>query len=221
MTGASRRLVHGITRETMRLFRTIAGAHGGRVFANMGEAFGISDELTAQAVRYFLPPIIKSITRQTETSQGLLQFLEFLGTRRFDRYMDDPTIFDHPHVEEHGRVILAALFPRGQQIRKIVNNRAKVLPITPQMLDSMFPYVAVLAFGSIEQKTRQPLGIILKRIASGRVDAQGLNNPYSALAREIRYRKVAAAPRKDQRRAGALTGMFGALFARGDARSAA
>lgn len=207
----------------MRLFRTIAGAHGGRVFANMGAAFGISDELAAQAVRYFLPPIIKSITRQTESSQGLLQFLEFLGTRRFDRYMDDPSIFGHPHAEEHGRVILGALFPRGQQqIRKIIANLAKVLPIQPSILEAMFPYVAVLALGGIEQKTRQPLGGILQRIAAGRVDAQGMNNPYSALAREIRYRKIAATkPRKDQRRTSALSGVFGAFFARGDARSAA
>lgn len=205
----------------MRLFRTIAGAHGGRVFANMGAAFGISDELAAQTVRYFLPPIIKSITRQTDTSQGLLHFLEFLGTRRFDRYMDDPSIFGHPHVEEHGRVILTALFPRPEQVRKIVANRAKVLPITPQDLEAMFPYVAVLALGGIEQKTRQPLGTILKQVASGRVDAQGLNNPYSALAREIRYRKTGGKPRKDVRRAGGLSGMFGSLFAKGDARSAA
>jgi hypothetical protein len=207
----------------MRLFRTIAGAHGGRVFANMGAGFGISDELAAQAVRYFLPPIIKSITRQTESSQGLLQFLEFLGTRRFDRYMDDPSIFGHPHVEEHGRVLLAALFPRGrEQVRKIIANRAKVLPIAPHILEAMFPYVAVLAFGGIEQKTRQPLGNILQRIARGRVDAQGLNNPYAALAREIRHRKAATAkPRTAARRTSGLSGVFGALFARGDARSAA
>jgi hypothetical protein len=188
----------------------------------MGAAFGISDELAAQVVRYFLPPIIKSIGRQTESSQGLLQFLEFLGTRRFDRFMDDPSIFGHPTVEDHGQAILAALFPRPQHVRKIIANRAKVLPLSPQMLEAMFPYVAVLALGGIEQKTRQPLGVILKKIARGRVDAQGLNNPYSALAREIRYRKVAAAkPHDGQRRTSALSGMFGALFAKGDARSAA
>jgi hypothetical protein len=207
----------------MRLFRTIAGAHGGRVFANMGAAFGISDELAAQAVRYFLPPIVKSVSRQTETSQGLLQFLEFLGTRRFDRYMDNPSIFGDTDVDDHGRAILAVLFPKGQpQIRKIVANRAKVLPIAPYILEAMFPYVAVMAFAGIEQKTRQPLGTILQKLASGHVDAQGLNNPYSALAREIRYRKMAATkPRKDPRRASGLGGVFGALFARGDARSAA
>jgi hypothetical protein len=211
----------GITRETMRLFRTIASAQDGRVFANMGAAFGISDELVAQAVRYLLPPIIRSITRQTESSQGLLQFLDFLGTRRFDRYMDDPTIFGHPHVDEHGRVILGALFPRGQQVRKIIVNRAKVLPIAPHLLESMFPYIAVLALGAIEQKTREPLASILERLARGRVDTQRLNNPYSALAQEIRHRRIAAKPRKPLERSSGLSGMFGGLFARKDERPAA
>jgi hypothetical protein len=205
----------------MRLFRTIAGAQGGRVFANMGAAFGVSDELAAQAVRYFLPPIIKSITRQTETSQGLLQFLEFLGARRFDRYMDDPAIFGDFHVEEHGKSILAALFPRGQQIRKIIANRAKVLPIEPDLLEALFPYVAVLALGGIEQKTRRPLVSILQQLANGKVDSQGINNPYSALVREIQHRNVAGKPRKIMRRTSAFTGVFGSLFARSGERSAA
>ncbi len=187
------------------------------MFANMGAAFGISDELVAQSVRYLLPPIIRSITRQTESSQGLLQFLDFLGTRRFDRYMDDPTIFGHPHVEEHGRVILGALFPRGQQIRKIIVNRSKVLPIPAQVLEAMFPYVAVLALGGIEQKTREPLASILKGLARGRLDQQRLNNPYSALAQEIRHRRVDGKPRKGPQR----SGIFGSLFARKDERPAA
>ena len=188
------------------------------MFANMGAAFGISDELAAQTVRYFLPPIVRSITRQTESSQGLLQFLEFLGTRRFDRYMDDPTIFGHPHVEAHGRAVLAALFPKGPQVRKIIVNRAQVLPIQPQVLEAIFPYVAVLALGGIEQKTRAPLATILQKLASGRVDAQRMSNPYTALAQEIRARR--AAKESEGRRGGAF-GVIGSLFARSDARPAA
>jgi hypothetical protein len=203
----------------MRLFRTIASAQGGRVFANMGAAFGISDELAAQSVRYFLPPIIRSVTRQTETSQGLLQFLDFLGERRFDRFMDDPSIFGHPQVEGHGMAILSALFPRAAQVRKIIANRAKVLPIPPHILEAMFPYVAVMALGAIEQKTRQPLASILERLAQDRVDARSRHNPYTALAREIRRRKLDAKERTGQR--SGLSGVLGGLFTRRDERPAA
>ena len=205
----------------MRLFRTIAGAQGGRVFANMGAAFGMSDELAAQAVRYFLPPIVKSITRQTESSRGLLQFLEFLGALRFDRFMDDPALFGQQHVEDHGRVILAALFPKPAHIRKIIGNRAKVLPISPQILEAMFPYIAVLALGGIEQKTRQPLVAILRRLADDKLDTDRIGNPYAALAREIRGRRITARNRQSGKRSAGLSNVIGSLFAKSDARTAA
>jgi hypothetical protein len=205
----------------MRLFRTIAAAQGGRVFANMGAAFGISDELAAQAVRYFLPPVIRSVTRQTETSQGLLEFLDFLGTRRFDRFMDDPSLFGHPEVEGNGMAILAALFPRPAQVRKIITNRAKVLPIAPHILEAMFPYVAVMALGAIEHKTREPLASILEQLAGRRMDPRARQNPYGALAREIRGRKLHAKPGAGQQQRGGLSGVLGGLFARKDERSAA
>ena len=203
----------------MRLFRTIAAAQGGRVFANMGAAFGISDELAAQAVRYFLPPVIRSITRQTESSQGLLEFLDFLGARRLESFVDDPSIFGHPQVEGHGMAILTALFPRAAQVRKIIANRAKVLPISPQILEAMFPYVAVMALGAIEQKTREPLATILEQLAQERMDARTRHNPYTALAREIRRRKLDAKARAGRERGG-LSGVLGGLFSRREERPA-
>jgi len=187
----------------------------------MGTAFGISDELAAQVVRYFLPPIIKSISRQTESSQGLLQFLEFLGARRFDLYLADAGIFGHTHVQDHGRGVLEALFPRGQQIRKIIDNRAKVLPVAPQLLEAMFPYVAILALGGIEQKTRRPLATILQRLAHDHVDVENVSNPYAALVRELRGRRLAARSHRGAKRTSAFSGVIGALFARPDTRTAA
>ncbi len=203
----------------MRLFRTIAGAQGGRVFANMGAAFGINDELAAQVVRYFLPPMIKSLSRRMESSQGLIYFLDFIGTRRHDRYLADPGIFGHPQVEAEGRAILGTLFPQPAHLRKIIENRAKVLPIPPQLLERMLPYIAILALGAIELKTRQPLRTILHRISQGRADQIAMANPYRALAGEIRRRRLTARGQEQDRRTG-LSGVIGALFARADARAA-
>jgi len=204
----------------MRLFRTIASAQGGRVFANMGATFGVNDELMAQVVRYFLPPLIKSISRRTETSQGLLYFLEFLGSRRNDRYLADPGIFGHPQVEAEGHAILATLFPNPSQLRKIIDNRAKVLPVPPHMLERMLPYIAIFALGAIENKTREPLRVILHRISHGRADDMAMSNPYRSLAGEIRRRRLTSRAQDVDRRTG-LSGMIGALFARADTQRAA
>lgn len=190
------------------------------MFANMGATFGVNDELMAQVVRYFLPPLIKSISRRTETSQGLLYFLEFLGSRRNDRYLADPGIFGHPQVEAEGHVILATLFPNPAHLRKIIDNRAKVLPVPPQMLERMLPYVAIFALGAIENKTREPLRAILQRISQGRVDEMAMSNPYRALAGEIRRRRLTTRAQHQDRRTG-LSAMIGSLFARVDTQRAA
>jgi hypothetical protein len=190
------------------------------VFANMGAAFGVNDELIAQVVRYFLPPLIKSISRRTETSQGLLYFLEFLGSRRYDRYLADPGIFGHPQVEAEGHAILATLFPNPAHLRKIIDNRARVLPVPPQMLERMLPYVAIFALGAIENKTREPMRKILHRISHGLVDDMAMSNPYRALAGEIRRRRLTTHAQDQDRRTG-LSGMIGALFARTDTQRAA
>src|SRR5262245_47314299 len=102
----------------MRLFRSIANAQGGRVFANMGAAFGINDELAAQVVRYFLPPIIKAISRRMESSSGLIHMLEFIGSKRHDRYLADPGIFVTAKVEVEGRAIVGLLFPSSAHLQK-------------------------------------------------------------------------------------------------------
>lgn len=204
----------------MRLFRTIAGAQGGRVFANMGAAFGLSDELAAQVVRYLAPPIARTINKRTETSQGLLHFLEFLGSRRNDRCWNDPGIFGHPQVEAEGRAVLVALFPQAAHVRKIISNRAKVLPVPPETLEAIFPYVALLSLSAIERRTREPLGSILQNLAKERLDDAGMANPYKTLAGEIRRRRMTSKARAVSQRS-RLSGMLGALFSRGDARTAA
>ena len=205
----------------MRLFRTIASAQGGRAFANMGAAFGLNDELAAQVVRYFLPPILKSISKRTETSQGLLYFLEFVGSHHNERYWSDPGVFGHPQIESEGNAILATLFPNPAHIRKIITNRARVLPVAMPILELMFPYVAILALGAIEHRTREPLGKILRHLAHERLDPISAANPYKPLADEIRRRRLTSKARDVTRRTG-FAGMFGSLFTRNnDARTAA
>ncbi|MGF1619871.1 MAG: hypothetical protein ACFCUR_04585 [Rhodomicrobiaceae bacterium] len=204
----------------MRLFRSIAGAQGGQVFANMGAAFGLNDELAAQVVRYFMPPITKSIARRMESTHGLVHFLDLIGARRYDRYLADTEIFVLRHVAVEGQALLRELFPNPAHLQKIIGNRLKVLPVQPDVIEKMLPYIVILALGAIELKTRQPLKEVVIRVLNGRADPVAVTNPYRSLADEIRRRQMVAQGREDERRS-ALTNVIGALFARADAPRAA
>jgi len=181
----------------MKLFQIIAGAQGGRAFLNMGHAFGFSDELMAQTVRYFIPPIAKAIEKRAQSAEGLLSVLEFLGSRRFDRFLDDPRIFGHSQILHEGERVLAYLFVREERVKKIVGNRAKVLPVEAAALQNMVPYIAVMVIGAIEIKTRRPLGAIWHRITKGTTGGGALANPFLALAQHLKKQEHA---QKDQRR---------------------
>ncbi len=170
----------------MKLFQIIASAQGSRAFSNMGQAFGFTDELMAQAVRYFIPPMAKAIEKRAQTHEGLLSVLEFLGSRRYDRFLDDPRIFGHSEVQKEGERVLEYLFVRDARVKKIIENRSKVLPIEAGALQIILPYVAVMVIGAIEVKTRRPLGVIWHRIAKGAADDRELANPYLALAQHLK-----------------------------------
>ncbi len=190
----------------MKIFHIIAGAQGARVFSNMGQAFGYGDELMAQTVRYFVSPIAKAIEKRSQTPEGLLSVLEFLGSRRYDRFLDDPRIFGHSQIEKEGQRILDYLFVREARIQKIIENRARVLPIDPVTLGKLFPYIAVLAIGAIEVRTRRPLGVILYRVTKGATDDRAIANPFLALVQHLRKQER---QQKDHRRR-RLFAFFGA-----------
>lgn len=213
------RLTAGTKNDPMKLFRVIASAQEGRIFANMGHFFGLSDELAAQVVRYFLPPITKTIERKITSQQGLTSVLEFLGSRRYGRLLINPHIFGHPKVREEGQRILGYLFGGPTQVSKIIANRTKVLPLQPEALERIFPYIAVMALGAIEHRTRRPLGEIVHQVSHGAADERALINPYAALAHFIRRREAAGEDGRSKRTR--ITSRLSMLFARSESQPAA
>ncbi len=199
----------------MKLFRIIADTQSGRTFENMGQTYGLSDEMAAQVTRYFLPPIKKVLARRSETVEGMVSVLEFLGARRCDRVMEDARMFGHPRVAEEGERILAYLFGENGHTAKLVEKRARALQVEPRVLDQMLPFIAVLAIGAVEKRTRRPLGVVLHRMAKGAMEPRDLLNPYTALAAQIKKRDAS------ERNGGKRPSLFGGLFARPESRSAA
>ncbi len=88
---------------------------------------------------------------------------------------------------------------RKERVQKIIENRAKVLPIDPVTLEKLFPFIAVLAIAAIELRTRRPLGLILYRVTKGATDDRAIANPFLAL---VQYLKKQEQQQKDQRRGG-------------------
>jgi hypothetical protein len=203
-------------RDPMKLYSIIASAQGGQVFVNMASAFGLSEDLAAQVVRYFVTPIRKTIEKRTESYKGLLSVLNFLAARRCDRYLTDPRMFGHPKVEEEGKEILNYVFHNHDNIRKVIANRAKMIPVQPDQLEAMFPYVAVMAIGAMEYRTRRPLAGVALRLSGAPCDDGAIDNPYSELVCQLQQREAMAETGKSS----GFVGVLGSLFSRSAAGAA-
>jgi hypothetical protein len=194
----------------MKLFRIIADAQSGKIFDHMGQAFGLSGEMAAVVTRYFLPPIKKVLERRSDTLEGMVSVLEFLGSRRCDRVMDDPRMFGHARVAEEGERILNYLFGESGYRATLIEKRAKALQVEPRVLEQALPFIAVIAIGAVEKRTRRPLGVVLHRMAKGAIQPPELLNPYAALAAHIKKRQ----PSKPWR-----PSIFGSMFSRAEPRT--
>lgn len=201
----------------MKLFTIISNAQSGKAFLHLGQHFGLSDEMAALTVRYTLPAMRKAIERRTETAEGLIAVLEFLGSRRCDRVMQDPRMFGHVRVESEGQAILKYLFGSSQHIRKLIDSRAKILPIEAERLEKMLPYIAVMAIGAIEQRTRRPLGAVLNRLKQTALQPRDLHNPYASLAVHLADRKRELESRW---RGGRISALLSAVLPRSETRTA-
>jgi hypothetical protein len=182
----------------MKLFTIIEKAQGERAIANMGQAFGLTADLVALAVQYFLPAIVKAVEKRAETQEGLISLLEFFGATRYDRFLDDPRIFTHDRAVEEGERASLFLFQTEARIGKIIANRASVLPVGADDLNRMFPVICLMAVGAIEVRTRRPLAMIASRLNAATGSEQAIANPYLLLARHLK-RQDAERSRKRSR----------------------
>jgi hypothetical protein len=96
-----------------------------------------------------------------------------------------------------------------------------MLPIRHDQLDAMFPYVAVMAIGALECRTRRPLAGIAARLSGASLDEGIMENPYAELVRRLRHREALAESGASGGRSTGFAGVLGSLFSRNAPRPAA
>ena len=162
----------------MRVFQIIASAQGAHIFSNMGQAFGIRRRIDGANRSVF-----RSTDHKNHREAGS-------NARRFDLgariswfaplrpVPGRPQDLGHAQIAEEGQRIFNYLFVRKERRQKIIENRAKVLPIDPVTLEKLFPFIAVMAIAAIELRTRRPLGLILYRVMKGAADDRAIANRF-------------------------------------------
>ncbi len=178
----------------MKLFRIIAGAQNGRVFANLGAVVGLSEDATAQCVECMAQPLVDALGRRTSDRQGVIDLLDLFSARRYDRFLTSTQIFGHPRSGDEGQRILDFLIEDRETLDHIRHAQQEKFGLERTTIDALLPYVAIMVMGAMEHHLREPFVDIVRKLDDPELLAQAEHNPFVTLAELLRSRGVTSEP---------------------------
>jgi hypothetical protein len=172
----------------MKLFRIIAGAQGGRVFANLGALVGLSEEDTARCAECLSEPLVEAVERRTSDREGVIELLDLFSARRYDRFLTSTQIFGHPRSGAEGQRILDFLIEDRETLDHIISVQQEKFGLERTTIEALLPYVAIMVMGAMEHRLHSPFTEIVDRLEDPELSAQAKRNPFVTLAEVLRSR---------------------------------
>ncbi len=151
-----------------------AGGQGG--FAEIGRAYGLSQEQTEALVQAVLPEFSRRIERNTLSRGGLADMLQTLGDPQVRRALDDPQSLTSPEMRSAGIGILDQVLGSKDKSRAVAARAAASTGLSEIIIKQLLPIIAAMIMGGMSKSGGGSLGDILSKIpgmpgASGGVSA--------------------------------------------------
>ncbi len=172
----------------MKLFRIIASAQNGKVFANLGALVGLPEEATAKCVECLSQPLVDALGRRTSDREGVIDLLDLFSARRYDRFLTTTQIFGHPRSAAEGQRILDFLIEDRETLDHIIRAQQDRFGLERTTIDALLPYVAIMVMGAMEHRLREPFTEIVRKLDDPELLAQAQRNPFVTLAELLRAR---------------------------------
>jgi len=179
------------------LLEMILGAQNGASANQAGQALGLNQSQTQNAIAALLPAISSAFKQNTKSPQGFAQLLQALQGGNHQQYLEQPERMGRQESITDGNAILGHLFGSKDVSRAVAGHAAQKTGIGADILKKLLPMVATMAMGSLSQQTRQP----------------SMKQQLASLA----INKMLGVQQQPQRQSG-LGGLLGGLFGGGQAR---
>ena len=140
----------------MNLLEAILGAQNGASAQSAGQALGLDQSQTQNAIAALLPAISSAFKQNTKSPQGFAQLLGALEGGNHQEYLEQPERMGREESIMDGNKILGHLFGSKEVSRAVAGHAAQKTGIGADILKKMLPMVATMAMGSLSQQTRAP-----------------------------------------------------------------
>ena len=124
------------------LYEILAEAQNGEAMAEIGRAYGLTQEQTEAAVAALLPAISMGLKRSTDTPEGLGNLLALMAQRPdLYAFYDDPRVAFSPEGFAAGNAALSQMFGSPEASRAIAAQAQNLSGVTSAILKKLLPVI--------------------------------------------------------------------------------
>lgn len=122
----------------------------------LGQQFGLSDDMTQQAMAALIPALAAGLKSNASKPGGAEALLEALNKGTHSRYLDDPGLLNRSETRDEGNGILGHLLGSKDVSRAVASRAAEKTGLGDDLLKQMLPVVATMVMGSLAKKSEEP-----------------------------------------------------------------
>jgi len=138
------------------LLDLLAGAQAEPAKRQLGQQFGLSDDLTQQAMSALIPALAAGLKSNASKPGGAEALLDALSKGKHGQYLDDPGLLGRSETRDDGNSILGHLLGSKDLSRSVASQAAQKTGLDSDLLKQMLPIVATMVMGSLSKRSEEP-----------------------------------------------------------------
>ncbi|MEL6723650.1 MAG: DUF937 domain-containing protein [Pseudomonadota bacterium] len=138
------------------LLDLLTGAQAAPAKQQLGQQFGLSEDMTQQAMAALIPALAAGLKSNASKPGGVEALFGALNKGSHSRYLDDPDLLGRPETRDDGNSILGHLLGSKDVSRSVASRASEKTGLDNDLLKQMLPVVATMVMGSLSKKSEEP-----------------------------------------------------------------
>ena len=138
------------------LLDLLAGAQAKPAKQQLGEQFGLSEDLTQQAMAALIPALSAGLKSNASKPGGIEALLGALNKGSHSQYLEQPELLGLETARDEGNGILGHLLGSKEVSRSVASRASEKTGLDSALLKQMLPVVATMVMGSLSKKSEEP-----------------------------------------------------------------
>lgn len=148
----------------MQILEVIESAQQGQAMANLGAAYGISEDEARAVTQAVLPHLAVSLERNTLSRGGLADTVHALGDGHHEAILETPEAWQDPRVIADGQAILDHILGSTHKSRILAARASQATGVGGSIIEALLPILAQMLMGALSRYMKGGLGDILSKL---------------------------------------------------------